>query len=73
MIKTDCIVLDFGTASLKHGSLEQEADLDGFETDDEAQTKTRPECDAEAERAFLEQRLAAQSALAGGQDRRSPF
>jgi DNA repair protein RadD len=47
VVKTDCIVLDFGTASLKHGSLEQEVDLDGFETGGEAPTKTCPACDAE--------------------------
>jgi DNA repair protein RadD len=47
VIKTDCIVLDFGTASLMHGSLEQEVDLDGFETGDQAPTKSCPECDAE--------------------------
>ncbi|HBR68721.1 MAG TPA: helicase, partial [Rhodospirillaceae bacterium] len=28
IIKKDCIVLDFGTASLIHGSLEQSVDLD---------------------------------------------
>ena len=28
VIKTDCIVLDFGTSSLLHGSLEQDVDLD---------------------------------------------
>ena len=55
LIKTDCIVLDFGTASLKHGSLEQDVDLDGFETDeDKAQTKSCPECDAEIPRASRE-------------------
>ena len=27
--KKDCIVLDFGTSSVKHGSLEQDVDLDG--------------------------------------------
>ena len=29
VIKTECIVLDFGTASLMHGSIEQEINLDG--------------------------------------------
>lgn len=29
VIKTDCVVLDFGTACLTHGSLEQSVDLDG--------------------------------------------
>jgi len=46
VIKTDCIVLDFGTASLVHGSLEQEVDLDGFEGHGEALTKLCPECGA---------------------------
>ncbi|MFC4625429.1 DEAD/DEAH box helicase, partial [Daeguia caeni] len=31
VVKTDCVVLDFGTASLMHGSLEQEVDLAGHE------------------------------------------
>jgi len=29
IVKTDCIVLDFGTSSLIHGTLEQDVDLDG--------------------------------------------
>ena len=29
VVKTDCVVLDFGTSSLIHGSLEQDVDLDG--------------------------------------------
>ena len=29
VVKTDCIVLDFGTSSLIHGCLEQDVDLDG--------------------------------------------
>ena len=47
VIKTDCVVLDFGTASLVHGSLEQEVDLDGFEGDGEAPTKACPSCAAQ--------------------------
>ncbi|MCP3972419.1 MAG: DEAD/DEAH box helicase [Rhodobacteraceae bacterium] len=31
VVKTDCIVLDFGTSSLAHGTLEQDVDLDGRE------------------------------------------
>jgi len=31
IVKTDCIVLDFGTSSLTHGTLEQDVDLDGRE------------------------------------------
>jgi DNA repair protein RadD len=54
VIKTDCIVLDFGTASLKHGSLEQEVDLDGHEADGEAPMKECPACMAEIPRASLE-------------------
>lgn len=29
IVKTDCVVLDFGTASLTHGALEEDANLDG--------------------------------------------
>ena len=29
VVKTDCVVLDFGTSSLTHGTLEQDVDLDG--------------------------------------------
>ncbi|WP_339862475.1 DEAD/DEAH box helicase [Thalassospira alkalitolerans] len=46
VIKTDCIVLDFGTSTLLHGSLEQDVDLDGHEADGEAPTKDCPECGA---------------------------
>jgi hypothetical protein len=46
VIKTDCIVLDFGTSSLLHGCLEQDVDLVGHEADGEAPTKTCPECEA---------------------------
>ncbi|MFY1051239.1 hypothetical protein ACOQNP_06395 [Ectopseudomonas khazarica] len=31
VIKTDCVVLDFGTATLMHGSLEQDVNLDGHQ------------------------------------------
>ncbi len=54
VIKTDCVVLDFGTASLRHGSLEQEVDLDGFGGDGEAPTKRCPQCDAEVPMASRE-------------------
>jgi len=47
LVKSDCIVLDFGTASLKHGSLEQEVDLNGYDAQGDAPQKTCPECDAE--------------------------
>ncbi|TPQ48760.1 helicase [Prosthecomicrobium hirschii] len=46
VIKTDCIVLDFGTSTLLHGSLEQDVDLDGREPDGEAPSKTCPSCEA---------------------------
>lgn len=48
VIKNDCIVLDFGTASLTHGSLEQDAAkaLEEKKKGD-APTKTCPECEAE--------------------------
>jgi superfamily II DNA or RNA helicase len=48
VVKTDCIVLDFGISSLTHGTLEQDVDLDGRDpTPGEAPTKTCPECEAE--------------------------
>jgi DNA repair protein RadD len=46
VVKTDCIVLDFGTSTLLHGSLEQDVDLDGREPTGEAPTKTCPACEA---------------------------
>jgi hypothetical protein len=46
VVKTDCIVLDFGTSSLIHGSLEQEVDLEGRDTAGDAPTKDCPECGA---------------------------
>ncbi len=47
IVKTDCIVLDFGTSSLIHGTLEQDVDLDGKTETGEAPTKTCPACEAE--------------------------
>ena len=47
VVKTDCIVLDFGTSSLTHGTLEQDVDLDGTSGAGEAPTKTCPACAAE--------------------------
>ena len=44
VIKTDCIVLDFGTASVMHGALEQEVNLDGELHNGEAPTKDCPDC-----------------------------
>jgi superfamily II DNA or RNA helicase len=46
VVKTDCIVLDFGTSSLTHGTLEQDVDLDGKTETGEAPTKTCPACKA---------------------------
>lgn len=43
-IKTDCIVLDFGTSSLTHGSLEEDANLDGEPHSGEAPKKECPGC-----------------------------
>ena len=47
VVKTDCVVLDFGTSSLTHGTLEQDVDLDGSTGTGEAPTKICPECEAE--------------------------
>ncbi len=46
VVKTDCLVLDFGTSSLIHGCLEQDVDLDGKRGGGEAPTKECPECGA---------------------------
>jgi DNA repair protein RadD len=54
VVKNDCIVLDFGTSSLIHGSLEQDVQLDGREGVGEAPTKTCPECDATVPAAVME-------------------
>ncbi len=54
VIKTDCIVLDFGISSLMHGTLEQDIDLDGHEADGEAPMKDCPECGAIVPLAVLE-------------------
>lgn len=47
VVKTDCVVLDFGTSSLMHGSLEQEVDLVGHKASDDAPTKCCPQCEAD--------------------------
>jgi len=46
VIKTDCIVLDFGTSVLTHGSLEDAVNLDDREKG-EAPTKICAECESE--------------------------
>jgi superfamily II DNA or RNA helicase len=47
ILKTDCAVLDFGTSSLMHGSLEQEVDLTGHEASGDTPTKCCPQCEAD--------------------------
>ena len=47
VVKTDCVVLDFGTSSLTHGTLEQDVDLDGKTGTGEAPSKTCPSCQAD--------------------------
>ncbi|MFN7177624.1 MAG: zinc ribbon domain-containing protein, partial [Thermaurantiacus sp.] len=47
IVKTDCVVLDFGTSSLIHGTLEQDVDLDGKTEAGEAPTKSCPGCGAD--------------------------
>ncbi len=49
IIKTDCIVLDFGTSSLMHGSLEQGVNLNQKRKDDDTEDPTIecPQCGGE--------------------------
>ncbi len=47
IVKTDCVVLDFGTSSLIHGTLEQDVDLEGKTEAGGAPTKSCPGCGAE--------------------------
>ena len=54
VIKTDCVILDFGTSSLIHGSLEQDVDLDGRQASGDAPTKCCPSCEAEVPAAVME-------------------
>jgi superfamily II DNA or RNA helicase len=53
IIKNDCIVLDFGTATLTHGSIEQTANLDDAIKGD-APVKACPECEGEVPAAVFE-------------------
>jgi DNA repair protein RadD len=46
VVKTDCIVLDFGTSSLTHGALEDDANLDGAPKTGEVPVKECPGCGA---------------------------
>ena len=54
ILKIDCVILDFGTSSLMHGTLEQDVDLDGHEADGDAPTKECPACGAIVPLAVLE-------------------
>ena len=47
IVKTDCVVLDFGTSSLIHGTLEQDVDLEGKTETGDAPTKCCPGCGAD--------------------------
>ena len=48
IIKTDCVVLDFGTSVLTHGSLEEEVNLEGSQSElkGDAPEKVCPECNS---------------------------
>tara|TARA_R110000796_G_scaffold62796_1_gene144795 strand:+ start:41 stop:769 length:729 start_codon:yes stop_codon:yes gene_type:complete len=49
-IKTDCVVLDFGTSIITHGALDETANLDGAtrtSEEGEGPTKVCPSCDSE--------------------------
>ena len=48
-IKTDCIVMDFGTSIITHGALDETTNLDGAEkgVGGESPTKECPECNSE--------------------------
>jgi superfamily II DNA or RNA helicase len=54
IFKSDCIVLDFGTSTLQHGSLEQDAALMHEQPKGEARKKTCPVCAAEVPAASRE-------------------
>lgn len=45
VVKEDCLVLDFGTASLMHGTLEQSVNLDGVDQAGDTPSKTCPACE----------------------------
>lgn len=46
VVKNDCIILDFGTSSIIHGSLEQDIDLDGTISSANPLTMSCPSCKA---------------------------
>ena len=54
VVKTDCIVLDFGTSTFLHGCLEQDINLDGKTGTGEAPTKDCPDCSAQVPLAIRE-------------------
>ena len=54
VVKKDCLVLDFGTSTLTHGSLEQEIEFDDQIGEGQAPYKSCPECDANVPAATLE-------------------
>ena len=54
VVKKDCLVLDFGTSTLTHGSLEQEIEFDDKIGEGQAPYKSCPECDANVPAATLE-------------------
>jgi superfamily II DNA or RNA helicase len=66
VIKTDCIILDFGTSTLLHGSLEQDIDLGGQEPNGVAPTKECPECGAVVPLAVMECPFCGHVWLGGG-------
>lgn len=47
IIKKDCIVLDFGTSTFMHGSLEQEVQMDDCRIEGDAPYKNCPDCSAQ--------------------------
>ena len=49
IIKTDCIVMDFGTSIITHGGLDESANLDGVDKSvgGDAPTKVCPDCGSE--------------------------
>ena len=60
VVKTDCVILDFGTSTMEHGSIEQSADLgeDPAEKNKnslaEAPHKACPSCDAQIPSSVME-------------------
>ena len=49
IIKTNCVVMDFGTSIITHGGLDETANLDGSEKSEggDAPTKICPDCESE--------------------------